>query len=175
LLIEEIDEAAFRQNFASLTLGSGAVSMVLARSDLAQDGHRYLGGVNLAATENHGLCRGTMEHMVTDTKALTVAGLGLAVRTWHRAAAELGWTVDTHQYYAQHQVSKAQSEKFGEILGLDLDKVYELYPKFGNIGPAGIAIVLSRLGKEGVAEPGDRVAMMGIGSGINCTMAEIVW
>jgi 3-oxoacyl-[acyl-carrier-protein] synthase-3 len=175
LLVEEVDEAAFRQNFASLTLGSGSVSMVLARSDLAENGHRFLGGVNLAATENHGLCRGTMEHMVTDTKALTVAGLGLAVRTWQRAVAELGWTVDTHQYYAQHQVSKAQSEKFGEILGLDLDKVYELYPKFGNIGPAGIAIVLSRLGKEGVAKQGDRVAMMGIGSGINCTMAEIIW
>jgi 3-oxoacyl-[acyl-carrier-protein] synthase-3 len=83
--------------------------------------------------------------------------------------------VDTHRHYAQHQVSKAQSERFGEILGLDLDRVYKLYPKFGNIGPAGIAIVLSRLGKEGLASPGDRIAMMGIGSGINCSMAELMW
>jgi 3-oxoacyl-[acyl-carrier-protein] synthase-3 len=175
LLADEIDEATFRQNFPSLTLGSGAVSMVLTRSDLAENGHRFLGGVNLAATENHGLCQGTMKHMVTDTKALTEAGMGLAVRTWHRAVDELGWTVDRHRFYAQHQVSKAQSEKFAEILGLDLEKVYELYPKFGNIGPAGIAIVLSRLAKEGIAKAGDLIAMMGIGSGINCTMAEVVW
>jgi 3-oxoacyl-[acyl-carrier-protein] synthase-3 len=35
--------------------------------------------------------------------------------------------------------------------------------------------VLSKLNEEGRLRPGDRIALMGIGSGINCTMAEIVW
>jgi 3-oxoacyl-[acyl-carrier-protein] synthase-3 len=35
--------------------------------------------------------------------------------------------------------------------------------------------VLSKLEKESIVEAGDLVALMGIGSGINCTMAEIVW
>ncbi len=175
LLDGSMDATAFRENFASLTLGSGAVAMVLARSDLAPEGHRYLGGVTLAATENCQLCCGNMDRMVTDTQALTVAGLELAMRTWRRAAEVLGWTTDTHDHYVQHQVSKGHAEKVAGILGLDFDKVYRLYPTYGNVGPAGVAIVLSKLGKEGIAAAGDRIAMMGIGSGINCTMAEVIW
>jgi 3-oxoacyl-[acyl-carrier-protein] synthase-3 len=54
-------------------------------------------------------------------------------------------------------------------------KIFRLYPTYGNVGPAGIAIVLSKLGHVNSLSAGDRVALMGIGSGINCTMAEIVW
>jgi 3-oxoacyl-[acyl-carrier-protein] synthase-3 len=175
MLDDTIDPLAFREHFASLTLGSGAVAMVIARSDLAPTGHRYLGGVSLAATEHCRLCCGNMDNMVTDTQALTEAGLRLAHRTWQRAVDELGWAMDTHSQYVQHQVSKGHAEKFAAILGLDMNRVYRLYPSYGNVGPAGIAIVLSKLGDEGLAEPGDRIALMGIGSGINCTMAEIVW
>lgn len=175
LLDDSVDGDFFRENFASLTLGSGAVAMVLARSDLAPHGHRYLGGVTLAATENCELCCGNMDRMVTDTQALTAAGLELAVRTWKRAAEVLGWTLQSHDHYVQHQVSKGHAEKLAGILGLDLAKIYRLYPNYGNIGPAGIAIVLSKLAKEGITATGDRIAMMGIGSGINCTMAEIRW
>ena len=174
MLDERIDPGAFREHFASLTLGSGAVAMVMARADLA-DGHRYLGGVNLAATENCRLCCGNMDKMVTDTQALTEAGLRLAHRTWLRAERELGWTIDRHAHYVQQQVSKGHAEKFAAIIGLDMDRVYRLYPTYGNVGPAGIAIVISKLRREGVLAAGERIALIGIGSGINCTMAEIVW
>jgi len=175
LLDERLDEATFRENFASLTLGSGAVAMVMARTGLAANGHRYLGGVSLAATEHWRLCRGNINHMVTNTQALTEAGLRLALRTWQRAAEVLGWTTRSHAQYAQHQVSKGHAEKFASILGLDTDKIFRLYPTYGNVGPAGIAIVLSKLSGQGMLGDGDRVALMGIGSGINCAMAEIVW
>jgi len=175
MLDERLDEAAFRENFASLTLGSGAVAMVLARSELAARGHRYLGGVSLAATEHCRLCRGNMDHMVTNTQALTEGGLRLAHRTWQRAVDVLGWTRESHAHYAQHQVSKGHAEKFAAILGLDMAKIYRLYPTYGNVGPAGIAIVLSKLREQNTLGGGDRVALMGIGSGINCTMAEIAW
>jgi 3-oxoacyl-[acyl-carrier-protein] synthase-3 len=113
--------------------------------------------------------------MVTDTQALTVAGLELAVRTWKAASEQFGWTLDTHDHYVQHQVSRGHAEKFAGILKLDMDKVYRLYPNYGNVGPAGIAIVLSKLAHEGLASSGDRIAIMGIGSGINCTMADVIW
>lgn len=175
MLDDAIDPFTFREHFASLTLGCGAVAMVLARSELADGAHRYLGGVSMAATENCRLCCGNMDNMVTDTQALTEAGLRLAHRTFQRAVDELGWAVNSHDHYVQHQVSKGHAEKFAAILGLDMSKVYRLYPTYGNIGPAGIAIVLSKLEDEALAKPGERIALMGIGSGINCTMAEIIW
>nr|AIA10495.1 3-Oxoacyl-[acyl-carrier-protein (ACP)] synthase III [uncultured bacterium] len=81
----------FREEFASLTLGSGATAMVLGRSDLLPDGHRYLGGVTRAATAYSHLCRGTMQRMVTDTRDLLAAGLDLASRTFDAAKETLGW------------------------------------------------------------------------------------
>jgi len=175
LLDPEIDEETFRSNFATLTLGSGAAAMVLGRSDLADGGHPFHGGVNLAATEHNRLCYGQVEGMVTKGHELLVAGLGLAAKTWKKAVSELGWKIEDFQHCVIHQVSKIHTEKFCEIVGLDVDDVFRLYPNFANIGPAGVPIVLSKLNDEGRLKSGDRIALMGIGSGLNCTMAELVW
>ncbi|HSN56136.1 MAG TPA: 3-oxoacyl-ACP synthase III [Candidatus Sulfomarinibacteraceae bacterium] len=175
LLDPAIDETAFRSHFATLTLGSGASAMVLGRSDLAEGGHSFLGGVSLAATEHCRLCRGQVDGMVTDTRQLLVAGLDLAGRTWAKAAEELGWKVADFDHFVLHQVSGPHTEKFSAVVGLDPAKIYRLYPDFGNIGPAGVPIVLSKLEHEGRLADGDRIALMGIGSGLNCTMAEVRW
>jgi len=175
LLEPGVDEETFRANFATLTLGSGSAAMVLGRSDLGDRGHPFLGGVNLAATEHNHLCYGQVEGMVTRGHELLVAGLGLAARTWKKAVDELGWTIGDFDHCVLHQVSKVHTEQFCEIVGLDIDNVFRLYPKFANIGPAGVPIVLSKLNKAGKLSSGDRIALMGIGSGLNCTMAELRW
>ena len=171
----DIDEATFRENFASLTLGSGAAAMVLGRSDLEPGGHPFKGSVNLAATQHCRLCAGNIDHMVTKTKDLLLAGLELAVRTWGRAADVLDWTADAIDHFVVHQVSKVHTEQFAGILGIDMQKVFRLYPDFGNIGPASVPIALSKLAEAGKLSSGQRIAILGIGSGINCTMAELIW
>jgi 3-oxoacyl-[acyl-carrier-protein] synthase-3 len=113
--------------------------------------------------------------MVTRTKELLMAGMELALRTWAKAAKALDWTADAIDHFVVHQVSKVHTEQFAGILGIDLRKVFRVYPEFGNIGPAGVPIVLSKLQESGRLERGDRVALVGIGSGINCTMAEVLW
>jgi 3-oxoacyl-[acyl-carrier-protein] synthase-3 len=45
----------------------------------------------------------------------------------------------------------------------------------GNIGPASVPIVLAHAVELGRIRRGDRVALLGIGSGLNCAMAEVVW
>jgi len=171
----EVDEPTFRKNFASLTLGSGAAAMVLGRSNLDPDGHSFNGSVNLAATQHCRLCAGSIDHMVTRTKELLVAGMELSARTWGRAIETFGWTADTVEHFVLHQVSKVHTEQITGLLGIDLAKVFRIYPDFGNIGPAGVPIVLSKLEDTGRLERGQRVALLGIGSGLNCTMAEVVW
>jgi 3-oxoacyl-[acyl-carrier-protein] synthase-3 len=171
----ECDEELFRNNFATLTLGSGAAAMVLARAESNPSGHRFLGGVNRAATQHCRLCLGQMDGMVTDTQMLTIAGLELAGLTWTEVAETLGWTPKVLDHCVRHQVSKSYTDRITEMLGLDPEKIFRLYPKFGNIGPAGVPIVLSKLNEEGKLKPSHRVALMGIGSGLNCTMAEVVW
>jgi 3-oxoacyl-[acyl-carrier-protein] synthase-3 len=148
--------------------------MVLARSDLAPEGHRFLGGVSVAKTEHNNLCHGQVDHMETDASALLVAGLELAERTFKKACRERGWKPNDHDEYVLHQVSAVHTAKLLALLGLDEGKVYKTFPEFGNIGPAAIPFTLSKALELGRVNKGDRVALMGIGSGLNCSMMEVV-
>jgi 3-oxoacyl-[acyl-carrier-protein] synthase III len=175
LLGEEIGETQFRAEFASLTLGSGAAAMVMARKDLAPDGHAYLGSVSRAATEFNRLCQGQMDRMVTDTRVLLSEGLKLAASTFQAARAALGWVVSELDQFVIHQVSKVHTDSLVSLLGLDPGKVHAIYPEMGNIGPASVPIVLAKAVELGKVKKGDRVGLLGIGSGLNCAMAEVVW
>ncbi len=175
MLEPHVTAEQFRAEFASLTLGSGAVAMVMARRELAPQGHRYLGSVSRAATEFNHLCRGQMDQMKTDTRILLSEGLKLAAKTFHAAKAALGWAVGELDHFVIHQVSKVHTDSLVELLGLDPEKVHAIYPEMGNVGPASVPIVLARAAELGKIRLGDRVALLGIGSGLNCAMAEVVW
>jgi acyl-CoA:acyl-CoA alkyltransferase len=165
----------FRREFASLTLGSGAAAMVLGRRTLVPDGHRYRGSVSLAATGYAHLCRGALDRMVTDSAALLDAGLDLAARTFASAGDALGWIGPELDEFAVHQVSQVYTDALVDRLGIDPAKLLALYPDYGNIGSAAVPVVLSKLADAGRLRRGRRVALMGIGSGLNCSMAEVVW
>jgi 3-oxoacyl-[acyl-carrier-protein] synthase III len=175
LLSPDCTEEQFRAEFASLTLGSGAAAMVLGRSELLPDGHRFLGSVTRAATQFSHLCRGNLDRMVTDTRTLLIEGLKLAAKTFQAARAALGWVSEELDEFVVHQISKVHTAAFVELLGIDPAKVLSVFPEFGNIGPASVPVALSKLKEMGRLQKGKRVALLGIGSGLNCSMAEVVW
>lgn len=160
-----------QREFATLTLGSGAAAMVLGRSSDHPGAHRIVGGVSRAATWHHELCVGDFEQMRTDTTGLLVAGLELAGDLWRDAAAEFDWS-DMDRYVV-HQVSQVHTRKTAEALGLPLDRIPLTFPTLGNVGPAAVAITLAKEVEQ--LETGDRVLMMGIGSGLNMTCLELTW
>ncbi len=164
-----------RDNIATLTLGSGAAAAVLTRADLAPDGHRFVGSVTLAATEHNKLCQGQVDWMRTNTTGLLSAGLALAARTWKRAVEELDWTTEGIDHAILHQVSKVHTEQLARALGIELSRVPTIYGEHGNVGPASVPMTLAHAADEGRIVRGDRVALMGIGSGLNCAMAEVIW
>jgi 3-oxoacyl-[acyl-carrier-protein] synthase-3 len=175
LLQPGVEEEQFRAEFASLTLGSGAAAMIMCRRELAPMGHSYLGSVTRAATQFNRLCYGQMDRMVTDTRVLLTEGLKLATKTFAAAREKLGWVVSELDQFIIHQVSKAHTDSLMKLLKLDPEKIHRIYPDLGNIGPAAVPIALAKAVALGKIKRGDRVALLGIGSGLNCSMAEIVW
>ena len=171
----ETTEKDVREQFATLTLGSGAAAMILCKRSLAPQAPRYLGGVQLAATEYSNLCQGQVDQMKTDTKRLLAAGVTLAQRVWNKAKEELNWSADTLDHLILHQVSQVYTHTLGQALGLPLEKAHVTFDELGNIGPAAVPITLSKVVESGRVKIGDRIALMAIGSGLNCEMAEIVW
>lgn len=168
-------EEQFRNELATLTLGCGAAAMVMARAELVPSAPRYRGGVTRAATEWNGLCRGNLDRMVTDTRLLLIEGLKLAQKTFLAAKQALGWVVEELDEFVIHQVSQVHTQAFVKAFGIDPKKVLTIFHEHGNIGPASVPIVLSKLREMGRLKKGDRVALLGIGSGLNCSMAEVVW
>jgi 3-oxoacyl-[acyl-carrier-protein] synthase-3 len=175
LLQGNATEDQFKNELATLTLGSGAAAMVLARAELVPGAPRYRGGVTRAATEWNKLCRGNLDHMVTDTRMLLIEGLKLAQKTFVAAKQALGWVVEEMDEFVIHQVSQVHTAAFVKAFGIDPKKVLTIFGEHGNIGPASVPIVLSKLREMGRLKKGSRVALLGIGSGLNCSMAEVVW
>ena len=174
---DDVTEEQFRDEMATLTLGSGAAAMVLARSELAPGAPRYRGSVTRSATEWNQLCRGDLVHdrMIADGRMLLIEGIKLGQKTFTAARAALGWVVEELDEFVIHQVSKAHTKAFLKAFRIDPKKVLTIFGEHGNIGPASVPIVLSKLREGGRLKKGTRIALLGIGSGLNCSMAEVVW
>ncbi len=171
LLRADVDRDGFMSEFASLTLGSGSAAAVLGRTDEHPGGHRILGGVTRAATQFHQLCVGSVDGMFTDAKALLKGGLDLVVSAWKEAATEWNWS--RMDRYITHQVSSIHTDAIVKAAKLDRARVPTTFPKFGNVGPASIPITLVE--EQASLKKGDRVLLMGVGSGLNTAMMELAW
>jgi 3-oxoacyl-[acyl-carrier-protein] synthase-3 len=156
--------------FASLTLGSGAVAAVLGPAD--QGGHRIIGGVSKAATQHHELCIGTLDKMTTDTRGLLESGIELAVDCFVGAQQHNEWLHEI-DWYILHQVSKVHTDMVCQHLGINTEKVPVSYPTLGNVGPASIPITLAKY--QHLFSTDDRILCMGIGSGLNVSFIELQW
>lgn len=161
----------FNREFATLTLGSGAAAAVVGPADLHPGAHRVLGGVSRAGTEHHELCVGGVNGMHTDTKGLLDGGLRLVVDAWHEASSDWDWT--GMDRYVTHQVSNAYTKAIIDAIDLDPAKVPITFPHWGNVGPASLPMTLAA--EAQTLSSGDRVLCMGVGSGLNTAMVEILW
>ncbi|MEI6361935.1 MAG: 3-oxoacyl-ACP synthase III [Actinomycetes bacterium] len=158
-------------SFASLTLGSGGAAMVLGRASTHSSGHRFIGGVSRAATQYNKLCVGDLDAMSTDSRALLDAGVELAIDTWKDASEYFDWS--DLDVYVIHQVSKVHTAAITGALAIDPERTPVIFPTRGNVGPASIPFTLAEF--SGSFTAGQRVACLGIGSGLNSAAIEIEW
>jgi 3-oxoacyl-[acyl-carrier-protein] synthase-3 len=161
-----------KSQFATLTLGSGSAAMVLGRSDAHPEGHRVVGGVSRAGTEHHDLCVGDLERMRTDSKKLFEAGLSLAMDTWRDAAGEFDWAGEI-DWFVAHQTSTVHLRAMANALGVDPERFPVTVETYGNMGPAAVPFTLAKNADR--MRAGERILLLGIGSGLNTSFAEIVW
>ncbi len=162
----------YTDQFASLTLGDGAAAAVIGRASDRPDGHRILGAVSRAGTEHHELCVGSFGKMTTDTKNLLGKGLKLVVDAWREAEAD-GWDWSSMDRYVTHQISTPYTQAIIDAVDLDPAAVPITFDRWGNVGPAAIAMTLSEQAES--LSPGDRVMCLGVGSGLNTAMLELAW
>ncbi len=181
---QDITRSNIKPSFASLTIGSSAVGVVLAHEKIARQSHRLVGGISLAETQFNHLCRGSDDSggardwsplMETDSETLMLEGCRLAGKTWARTREELGWENEDVSRVFCHQVGKGHRKLMYENVGLDPEKDFSTLEFLGNTGSASLPTTLAMGVEKNILKAGDKAALLGIGSGLNCMMMGVEW
>ena len=181
LLSSGLDRKGIKSYFANLTIGSGAVAMVLAREDVVDSAAPKLLAATLKTdTASCELCEGSTAEggglqMQTDSEQLLHAGLALAANNWEAFKEETGWAQDTPNCVICHQVGSRHQTLLYERLGLSQDLNYSTFPFLGNVGSVSVPITLAFALESGAIHSGDSVALLGIGSGLSSIMIALEW
>ena len=181
----EVGRKEVKKAFASLTIGSGSAAIVLCHESLSREKLRLCGGAVRTDTSHHRLCAGGSDAdqagrllMETDSEALLHAGIALAAGTWDAFLTELGWTTPADRESLKvvtHQVGRAHRKLLLARLGLTEAQDYPTVDFLGNTGAVALPTAASLAIEAGHLRPGDRAALLGIGSGLSCTMLGLDW
>lgn len=166
--------------FASLTIGSGAVALYMCRTEGHEQRLRLIRGSWKANTHHSNLCQGSQQGgaitlMNTDSEELLQRGVETARITWQNFSAAYGWQETDIDRFFCHQVGSAHARLLFDSLGLAPEKNYETLQMLGNVGSVSAPITLAMAIEQRVFGPGQKGAILGIGSGINCLMLGIDW
>ncbi|OGV34957.1 MAG: 3-oxoacyl-ACP synthase III [Lentisphaerae bacterium GWF2_45_14] len=173
---------SIKRYFASFTIGSGAIGVVLSNKNLSRSGMRLTGGVSFAATQYNYLCRGNSDKgmndgsdiiMNTDSETLMVKGVETAACAWKLFLEELNVENSTFDCICTHQVGSAHKRLLFETLELDISKDYATLELMGNTGSVSCPFTAAKAIESSFAPKGGKMALLGIGSGINCTMLGV--
>lgn len=183
-MLEAGDIETWKYCMPTLTGGSGAVGVVLTHEDFSFTQRRIVGAVAQSAPENHRIARwGSAEGylgesswaMETDAAAVLANGVALGSQTWKRFLAELDWASDELDRVICHQVGSGHQRSILEALGLPHDREFSTFETLGNIGTVSLPMTAARAAEEGFIVEGDRVGLLGIGTGLNCLMMGVQW
>jgi 3-oxoacyl-[acyl-carrier-protein] synthase III len=174
-----------KYSFASLTIGSGAVALVMSHETYSKGTQKFSGGAYRANTRHNELCQGGQATgadssqssilMATDSEELMRRGIETAKETWDDFLEELGWLPAEIDVFFCHQVGQAHGRLLFERLGLDPGKNFETLAFMGNTGSVSAPVTMAMGLEQGAFRQGQRAALLGIGSGINCLMLGVEW
>lgn len=172
-----LTRASIKPYFANFTIGAGAVAAVISREDLVAGTLRLVGGVVATDSGANQLCEGDTAGealaMRTDSEKLLEAGIALAARAWSDFKKETGWDEHTPAHIVTHQVGVRHSSALFARLGLDPAKDRRSFDRLGNVGSVSLPATLALHAEAGTFSCGDKIALLGIGSGLSSLMLGV--
>jgi 3-oxoacyl-[acyl-carrier-protein] synthase-3 len=178
----------YKDVVATLTGGSGAVAVLLTDGSLGSPdvpAHALKGGVVRNAIQHHRLCRWGFEQtgmptdsrviMRTQAQSVLEQGLTLASETFLEFKRQFHLIDDKPDKFIGHQVGALHHQRFYQALKQDMKKDFCTFPFLGNIGTVSLPITAAIADERGFLQPGDFVALIGVGSGLNCYILGVEW
>ncbi|MGD0896240.1 MAG: 3-oxoacyl-ACP synthase III [Thermoguttaceae bacterium] len=179
---ESLSRADIKPAMASLTIGSASAAILLVDRGLSRTGNRLRGGIARTNSEQCRLCQGGVAEtgepgllMATDSETLLYEGVATARDAFPEFLDQVGWAACGATKTFCHQVGRAHRKLLLETLKLDPAGDFTTFETLGNMGSVALPITAAMGLEQGHVRSGDRVALLGIGSGINVVMLGIDW
>ncbi len=178
---QSLTRKSIKPAFASLTIGSASSAFLLTHSSISKTQCKVnMASVN-ANTRYHDLCQSDQDQagssmqplMDTDSEELLRQGVATGKSTFELFKQQSTWQPESIDMTVCHQVGVAHQKLMLEQLGLDPQKDFCSYPWLGNTGSAALPVTMAVAAEQQKIEPNAKLALLGIGSGINSVMIAV--
>lgn len=168
---------------ASLTIGSASCAVLLTDRSISRNQNELRSAAVNANTQFCELCQSHSDQagaemqplMKTDSELLMQQGVQTGIDTMAQFLQINGLQTSDFDRTVCHQVGAAHRKLMLESLNLNPEIDFPTFSWLGNTGAAALPISLAIGCEEGFIGTGQRVGLLGIGSGINCLMMELMW
>ena len=172
-----------KQSIASLTIGSASCAVLLTHTSLNRHANHLRFAAVTANSQFHDLCQSMNDQagdsmqplMDTDSETLMLQGIETGRMTFDRFLEQSNWKRDEIAHTFCHQVGGTHRKLMLESIGMPLDRDFSTFPFLGNTGSAALPITLAHAVQAGQLSEPQNVALLGIGSGINCINIGLDW
>ncbi len=166
--------------FAALTIGDAGAAIVLEPKQGDEPERGFVAFEFASHGEHHDVCvipaLSDKPMMETDSSRLIEEGSRIAVDVLDRLLEKSNWTRDDIDLVIPHQVSRpANLKTICERCGIPEEKMVMTLGECGNTGSTALPLALAKAVETGRLEPGMKVWLAGIGSGISHGFASMVW
>ena len=110
------------------------------------------------------------DHFVfqASNKAMTGIALAALKRAADDVLTQAGMTIADVEWVLPHQPNGRMLDRALDALGVKREQTVRVVDTIGSVGSAAIPFSLARLMRERDVKPGDRVLMVGVGTGVAC-------
>jgi len=184
--------AVFADTLATLTGGSGATAILLTDGSFKEiqgaseplKGHKLVTVTSRTSAADFEICHWGMqpvskglfkEVMATDAALLLKKGMLLGNLTWQAFLHESRWQRSDVDKLICHQIGSVNRKHVLQQLKITEQQDYITFPTLGNMGTVSLPVTAAIATEQGFLKKHDRVAFLGIGSGLSCIMMGLEW
>lgn len=182
----EINNAmeTIQKSFATFTLGSAAIAVVLKNEKHSIQGHKLVSSEIGNAVRYHELCwikqRCQTENfndpiMQTDSVALFKLGEEPVLKVYLDFKKKMNWDENKPDKIIFHQIGKINHTYFHRATKIPLERGFETFSYLGNTASVALPITAAIAEERNFLRKGDQVCFAGMGSGINAIMLGLDW
>lgn len=156
--------AVFGDAAAAVVLGEGRPGEGLVGAHIRTDGSQAS-----SSGVRHPRFSGKHEtvHFAISNREMSDSAMGLMVESANAALSEASLTIADIDWVLPHQPNGVMFEGIVKALGVDPARTVPVVAEIGSVAAASIPISLDRLFRVRRVEPGARILMVGVGSGVS--------